>query len=225
VKADANGRPVRFKARWVARGFTQRHGVDYEDTYASVTKPATVKIILALKAKLNLECKQFDLVTAFLNALIKKFKIYVEMQHGFEDYAEDGTQLVCFLLRALYGLKQSPLLWYEELTAFLRSIGLEPPANSCVSLAYTAPATCGECVACSSAISPDGSSSNKSPSSCLSAPFSIPFRIHRLLIAIAIWRYPATLIDWPKPTLLTRCNSCSKRSVVHLRPSASAGYR
>jgi hypothetical protein len=82
--------------------------------------------MLALTAKLNLECKQFDLVTAFLNALIKKFKIYVEMPHGFEDYAEDGTQLVCFLLRALYGLKQSPLLWYEELTAFLRSINLEP---------------------------------------------------------------------------------------------------
>jgi hypothetical protein len=126
IKADANGRPVRFKARWVARGFTQRHGVDYEDTYASVTKPATVKIMLALAAKLNLECKQFDLVTAFLNALIKKYKIYVEMPHGFEDYAEDGTQLVCLLLRALYGLKQSPLLWHEELTAFLRSIGLEP---------------------------------------------------------------------------------------------------
>jgi hypothetical protein len=94
VKADANSCPVRFKARWVARGFTQRHGVDYKDTYASVTKPATVKIMLALTAKLNLECKQFDLVTAFLNALIKKFKIYVEMLHSLEDYAEDGTQLV-----------------------------------------------------------------------------------------------------------------------------------
>jgi hypothetical protein len=126
VKADANGCPVRFKARWVARGFTQRYGVDYEDTYASVTKPGTVKIMLALAAKLNLECKQFNLVTAFLNALIKRYKIYIEILHGFEDYVEDGTQLVCFLLRALYGLKQSPLLWYKELTAFLRSIGLKP---------------------------------------------------------------------------------------------------
>jgi hypothetical protein len=111
VKVDANGRPVRFKARWFARGFTQRHGVDYEDTYASVTKPATVKIMLALTAKLTPECKQFDLVTTFLNASIQKYKIYVEMPHGFEDYAEDGTQLVCLLLRALYRLKQSPLLW------------------------------------------------------------------------------------------------------------------
>lgn len=126
IKADADGNPTRFKARWVARGFTQKHGVDYEDTYASVTKPATVKIMLALAAKLDLECKQFDLVTAFLNALIKKYEIYVEMPHGFEEYGTDGTQLVCLLQRALYGLKQSPLLWYEELTTFLRSIGCRP---------------------------------------------------------------------------------------------------
>jgi 2-methylcitrate dehydratase PrpD len=80
--------------------------VDYEDTYASVTKLATVKIMLALAAKLNLECKQFDLVTAFLNALIKKYEIYVEMLYGFKEYSKDGTQLVYLLLRALYGLKQ-----------------------------------------------------------------------------------------------------------------------
>ena len=125
VKADANSRLVQFKARQVARSFTQRFRVDSEDTYALVTKLATVKIMIALAAKLNLECKQFDLVTAFLNALIKKYKIYVEMLHSFEDYAKDGTQLVCLLLRALYGLKQSPLLQYKELTIFLRSISLE----------------------------------------------------------------------------------------------------
>jgi len=126
IKADADGKPIRFKARWVARGFTQKHGVDYDDTYASVTKPATVKIMLALAAKFDLECKQFDLVTAFLNALIKKYEIYVEMPHGFEEYGTDGTQHICLLQRALYGLKQSPLLWYEELTTFLRSIGCRP---------------------------------------------------------------------------------------------------
>jgi hypothetical protein len=63
-----------------------------------VTKPVIVKIMLALTVKLNLECKQFDLVTAFLNALIKKYKIYIEIPYGFEDYAEDGTQLVYLLL-------------------------------------------------------------------------------------------------------------------------------
>lgn len=115
LKADSEGRPTLFKARWVARGFTQRFGIDYDETYASVTKPATVKIMLALVAKFDMECKQYGLITAFLNALIEKHRIFVEMPHGFEQY--DGkVQKICLLKRVLYGLKQSPLLWYEELT-------------------------------------------------------------------------------------------------------------
>jgi hypothetical protein len=58
VKANSEGLPYRFKARWVARGSTQRYGIDYDNTYASVTKPATVKIMLALVARLDMECKQ-----------------------------------------------------------------------------------------------------------------------------------------------------------------------
>jgi hypothetical protein len=73
-----------------------------------VTKPATVKIMLALVARLDMECKQYHLVTAF-NALIKKHRIFVEMPHGFEEY-EGKMQKICLLRRALYGLKQSPLL-------------------------------------------------------------------------------------------------------------------
>jgi transposase InsO family protein len=128
VKANSEGLPDRFKARWVARGFTQRYGIDYDDTYASVTKPATVKIMLALVARLDMECKQYDLVTAFLNALIKKHRIFVEMPHGFEEY-EGKMQKICLLRRALYGLKQSPLLWYEELTTFLQLMDLKPSIN------------------------------------------------------------------------------------------------
>ena len=81
--------------------------------------------MLAMVAKLDLECKQFDLITAFLNALIKKHKIFVEMPHGFEQY-EGKVQKICLLKCALYGLKQSPLLWYEELAKFLRVMDLEP---------------------------------------------------------------------------------------------------
>jgi hypothetical protein len=84
--------------------------------------------MLALVARLDMECKQYDLVTAFLNALIKKHRIFVEMLHGFEEY-EGKMQKICLLRRALYGLKQSPLLWYEELTTFLRSIDLKPSIN------------------------------------------------------------------------------------------------
>jgi hypothetical protein len=80
--------------------------------------------MLSIVAAKDLECQQFDIITAFLNAFVRKYKIFIKQPHGFE---ESGNEtLVCLLLRALYGLKQSPLLWYDELTAFLRSIGLAP---------------------------------------------------------------------------------------------------
>jgi hypothetical protein len=56
VKCDANGKFVLFKARWVGKRFTQRLHIDYEETYASVTKPATVKMMLSIVASKDLAC-------------------------------------------------------------------------------------------------------------------------------------------------------------------------
>jgi len=125
IKKDVDSNPVRFKARWVARGFTQKQGVDYDDTYASVTKPSTVRVLLSIVAAYDMECKQFDAITAFLNSTISEHKIYVEQPHGYEQQL-NGQGAVCLLLKALYGLKQSPLLWYQELTKFLSSVHFTP---------------------------------------------------------------------------------------------------
>lgn len=121
IKRTASGEIARYKARWVARGFTQQHGVDYDDTYAAVTKPSTVRMLFSLVAHYDLPCKQFDLLTAFLNASMGGHVVYVEQPHGFEE----GDN-VCLLLRALYGLKQAPLLWHRELTKFLESVHFVP---------------------------------------------------------------------------------------------------
>jgi hypothetical protein len=95
----------------VARGFTQIAGIDYDETYATVTKPVSIRILMAIVAHYNLECKQYDIITAFLNAIIGDRKIYVEQPHGFEvDNHNNSQPLVCLVLRALYSLKQSPLL-------------------------------------------------------------------------------------------------------------------
>ena len=73
-------------------------------------------------------CKQYDIITAFLQALLQGRTIYVEQPHGFST-----GNLVCLLLCTLYGLKQSPLLWYEELTKFLKSIKFSPLySDACV---------------------------------------------------------------------------------------------
>jgi hypothetical protein len=128
VKLDKNSGIARYKARWVARDFTQIAGIDYDETYAAVAKPVSIHMLMAIVAHYDLECKQYDIITAFLNAMIGDRKIYVEQPHGFEvdnhnNNNNNSQPLVCLLLRALYGLKQSLLLWYEELTKFLKSLG------------------------------------------------------------------------------------------------------
>ena len=125
IKRDANGKISRFKARWVVKGFTQVEGEDYDETYAAVAKPSTLRALFGLIAHYDLEAQQFDILTAFLNAMIgNKHKIYVEQPHGFED--RGGKGMVCLLQKALYGLKQSPMLWYEELRKYLKSLNFIP---------------------------------------------------------------------------------------------------
>ena len=70
---------------------------------------------MAMVTHYRVEVKQYDIMTAFLYAMIGNREIYVEQPHGFED----GNGQVRLLLKALYGLKQSPLLWFEQLTSFL----------------------------------------------------------------------------------------------------------
>ena len=126
VKTDVDGKAALEKARWVLKGFSQRPGLDYDDTFAATTKATTIKLLLALIAHHDLEAKQYDVMTAFLYALIKDRKIYVEQPHGYVQYAKNGSALVCLLLKSLYGLKQAPFLWFEELTTFLKSKGFKP---------------------------------------------------------------------------------------------------
>jgi Reverse transcriptase (RNA-dependent DNA polymerase) len=76
IKHDVNGKPCRYKARWVIRGDKQREGLDYDETYASVAKPQTLKVLMALVAAYDLECKQIDIITAFLNAIMDDVIIY-----------------------------------------------------------------------------------------------------------------------------------------------------
>jgi hypothetical protein len=115
TKFKKDGTIERRKARWAAKGFTQKHGVDFFDTASPVVKYKSLRIILYLAAKYNLEIKHMDFDSAFLQAPIKE-KIYVEQPHGF---VQGGDKIVCELLRALYGTKQASLAWNETLNHFL----------------------------------------------------------------------------------------------------------
>ena len=106
-----------YKARIVVQGFRQKEGIDYDATFAPVVRYESVRFFLALSARYNMVIHQMDVVTAFLNSEIDR-NLYVKPPPGYE--LPDGK--VWKLKSALYGLKQSPLLWNEHIKRTLEEI-------------------------------------------------------------------------------------------------------
>ncbi len=71
INRDADGNVDRHKARLVAQGYSQTHGVDYEEIFSPVARHSSIRTLLALANKHNLEVHQMDVKTAFLNGYIE----------------------------------------------------------------------------------------------------------------------------------------------------------
>jgi hypothetical protein len=112
-KTKANGMR---KARLVIKGYRQKHGIDYHETFAAVSRMDSVRCIIA-SAVCGCKIHQIDAVTAFLHGDVDSF-IYMELPEGFE---EPGY--VCRLRRSLYGLKQAPRTWYQWVHRVLAAHG------------------------------------------------------------------------------------------------------
>jgi len=119
LKRGAHGEILRYKARWVVRGFEQREGLDFTETFASVVKPMSYKAIFALAAAYDWEIEQMDVKTAFLYGDIEE-DVWVELPTGC------GVSGSVKLNKALYGLKQSPRVWYNTLATYLATLGFKP---------------------------------------------------------------------------------------------------
>lgn len=107
IKSDSE---VQYRARLVAKGFTQKHGLDYDETFSPVVRHSTLRLLFALSVKLGLTITQLDVKTAYLNGHLKE-DIYMCAPEGFVS-AMAGKVLK--LKKAVYGLKQSALVWYEK---------------------------------------------------------------------------------------------------------------
>jgi Reverse transcriptase (RNA-dependent DNA polymerase) len=120
VKYDADGRVERFKARLVARGFSQREGLDFEDTFAPVIRLESLRILLvfALAAMYGLTA-HLDATIAYVRSQIDK-QIFMEIPEGVKP---DEPGQACELLPSLYGLKQSAHLWQQKVEKFVTSKG------------------------------------------------------------------------------------------------------
>jgi hypothetical protein len=122
LKHAADGSIEKYKARFVARGFSQVEGVDYDETFAPVARYTSIRAVISIAAEMGWKIHQMDVKTAFLNGLIEE-EVYIEQPLGFEVHGRESH--VCRLKKALYGLKQAPRAWYSRIDAYLQQLGFE----------------------------------------------------------------------------------------------------
>jgi hypothetical protein len=118
IKRDSSGAVSKYKARLVAKGYSQQYGIDFHDTFAPVLKYKTLRIMIVLSLHFDMCMEQLDVKTAFLNATVKE-NIYVQVPEGMS--VKSGCVLK--LQKALYGIKQAPREWHEEIDKYLHFIG------------------------------------------------------------------------------------------------------
>ncbi|KAJ1039781.1 hypothetical protein NDA10_006566 [Ustilago hordei] len=118
LKLDTDGIPVKHKARLVARGFTQREGIDYQETFSPVAPLGAIRAILALAVQNNWEVHALDITMAYLNSTLKE-AIYMKPPEG----SGVAPGKVYKVVKGLYGLKQSGREWNQEFDRSLRRMG------------------------------------------------------------------------------------------------------
>lgn len=113
---------ISYRARLVARGFTQKEGIDYTETFAPVVRHSTLRLLIALAVKLNLKITHLDVKTAFLNGLLEE-SVYMRQPEGF--VLKNHENKVYKLKKAVYGLKQSSRAWNKRVDNFLLDLNYQ----------------------------------------------------------------------------------------------------
>ena len=129
-KRGPGGEITRYKARLVAQGFSQQHGVDYDEVFAPVAKFSSIRSVLAIANQLDLDVHQMDVKTAFLNGNLEE-EIFMKQPEGFAD--KKHPNMVCKLRKGLYGLKQSARCWNKVIDEYLKESGFKQnDADACI---------------------------------------------------------------------------------------------
>jgi hypothetical protein len=119
-KFKADGTLERYKSRWVLRRFTQRPDINYDETFNTVVKLATVRTVLSLALSRDWLVHQLDVKNAFFHGTLTE-TLYCTQLTRFFDHVQ--LDLVCHLNKSLYVLKQAPRVWYNRFASYLLSLG------------------------------------------------------------------------------------------------------
>ncbi|CAI5969056.1 unnamed protein product [Closterium sp. NIES-64] len=117
------GSPPVFKARYVARGFSQRQGVDFFQSFSPTPKMTTLRVLLHVAAQRDYELHSLDFSTAFLQGSLHE-EIWLRRPPGYTGSFPPGTQWS--LRRPVYGLRQAPREWHDTLRTTLAALGFAP---------------------------------------------------------------------------------------------------
>ena len=123
-KRDESGRITRYKVRYVAKGFAQRYGVDFDKTTAPTVRLESFCALLHLASSLNWDLKQFDIKTAFLHGVLPEEEtMFLEQPPGFE--APGKEEWVMRLMKSIYGMRQASRVWNQTFHKAVSEWGFE----------------------------------------------------------------------------------------------------
>ena len=120
IKYHPDGTIARHKARLVARGFTQAYGIDYTETFSPVVRLNSLRVLLSLAVNQAWSLHQLDVSNVFLYGDLEE-QVFMEQPPGY--VAQGESSKVCFLRKAIYGLKQSPRAWFAKFSGLLSAFG------------------------------------------------------------------------------------------------------
>ncbi|KAK9873685.1 hypothetical protein WA026_023685 [Henosepilachna vigintioctopunctata] len=120
-KINSDG-SVRYRARLVARGFSQKSGIDFNETFSPVVRHSSLRLLIAMSVQLNLKIIHLDVMTAFLNGELNE-TIFMKQPEGFQ--VSKDINKFCKLNKAIYGLKQASRAWNMKVNKVLTDIGYE----------------------------------------------------------------------------------------------------
>jgi hypothetical protein len=116
IKFSTDGSIEKCKAKFVAIGFSEKEGINYDKTFALIVRYNSIRVIISLASILGWKLHQMDVKTCFLNGEIEE-EVYIKEPEGFELNGRESH--VCKLKKSLYGLKKTPRAWYVRIDNYL----------------------------------------------------------------------------------------------------------